>query len=99
MTLCVTLCIVHFASSQNPGEWMWIHGTNTTNNTGSFGIQGVSSPLNKPPGLYTSCGWTDLNGNFWLFGGWFNGNYGDLWKYDPVINEWTWMKGTGIAND
>jgi hypothetical protein len=94
------LCIVNHASAQNPGEWMWVHGSNATNNPGTFGIQGVSAPANTPPSFYTSCGWTDLNGNFWLFGGWrSNGNWGDLWKYDAAINEWTWIKGSGIVND
>jgi len=94
------LCIVNHASAQNPGEWMWVHGSNTTNNMGIFGIQGVSAPANTPPSFYTSCGWTDLNGNFWLFGGWRNnGNWGDLWKFDQAINEWIWIKGSGIAND
>jgi hypothetical protein len=60
----------------------------------------VSSPLNDPPATYEACEWTDLNGNFWIFGGRNGGNYfSDLFKYDPVINEWTWMKGSGTPDD
>jgi hypothetical protein len=85
--------------SQTPGEWVWLHGDSTTNNPGNFGIQGVSSPTNEPPSLYEACEWTDNNGNFWLFGGCnlFGGysDYSDLWKYNPVNNEWTWVKGPG----
>jgi hypothetical protein len=78
-----------------PGEWVWIHGSNTVNDPGFFGVQGVSDPANYPPGLYEPCEWTDLNGNFWLYGGMYSTNeYGDVWKYNPTINEWTWMKGT-----
>jgi PKD repeat protein len=93
------LAILHSAFSQS-GEWVWVHGSNTTNSAGSYGVQGVSSPTNVPPAVYTACAWTDLGGNLWTFGGWGSGLvYGDLWKYDPAINEWTWMKGSGLPND
>ena len=84
-----------------PGEWVWVHGDNTLNSLGSFGVQGVSSPANKPPAVYEACEWTDLNGNFWFFGGLPSGfsAYGDLWKYDPMINEWTWVKGNGVPGN
>ncbi len=96
-TLSILLCTSGFA--QNPGEWVWLHGDSITNNPGNFGTQGVSSPTNYPPSLYESCEWTDLNGNFWLFGGChINASYGDVWKFDPLINQWTWMKGSGIPN-
>jgi hypothetical protein len=92
--------ILHCANSQTPGEWVWLRGDMLTNNPGSFGIQGVSSAANEPPSLYEACEWTDLNGNFWLFGGLQGGGiYSDLWKYDPVINEWTWIKGPGVPDD
>ena len=78
-----------------PGEWTWMHGDNFPNAPGVFGTQGVADPANKPPGLYETSEWKDNSGNFWLFGGYdFNaGNHAALWKYDPVNNEWTWMKG------
>ena len=93
-------CIFNFTFSQTPGEWMWLSGDTITNNPGNFGIQGVPSPSNEPPSLYEACEWTDQNGNFWLFGGLYNGAvFSDLWKYDPSLNVWTWMKGPGIANN
>jgi PKD repeat protein len=77
------------------GEWTWMHGDNFSNAPGVFGTQGVADPANKPPGMYETCEWKDNNGNFWLFGGYdFNGaNHAALWKYDPIINQWAWMKG------
>ncbi|MCX6274095.1 MAG: T9SS type A sorting domain-containing protein [Bacteroidetes bacterium] len=96
---CIVHCTLCFA--QNPGEWVWLHGDSITNNPGNFGTQGIPSQSNEPPSLYAACQWTDLSGNFWLFGG-VQGSgvqYGDLWKYDPISNEWTWIKGSGIAND
>ncbi|MFI5217957.1 MAG: kelch repeat-containing protein [Bacteroidia bacterium] len=94
----ITLCF------SQVGEWVWIHGDSIPNSTGYYGIQGVSSPSNKPRAVYEACEWTDLNGNFWLFGG-TNWNqipkqeFNDLWKYNPTNNEWTWMKGSGIGGD
>ena len=64
-----------------------------------FGIQGVPDSLNNPPPVYEPADWTDLQGNFWFFGGSYNWNeWADLWKYDPVANMWTWVNGPGIQN-
>jgi len=76
-----------------------MRGDSTTNSTGSFGTQGISSPTNEPPAVYEACEWTDHNGNLWLYGGQQGGGlYGDLWKYDTTANEWTWIKGNGALN-
>jgi len=59
------------------------------------GIQGVPSVNNHPPHAYEACEWKDKLGNFWAYMG---GNSGgaDLWKYNPVTNEWTWVKGNAL---
>jgi len=95
--------ILFIAASANSfcqvGEWTWMNGTTTPNSLGSFGTQGVSSPSNYPPALYEAAHWTDTQGNLWLFGGVTlagSGEWADLWKYDPLINEWTWVKGPGV---
>jgi hypothetical protein len=90
----IFFCSVTFCFSQ-AGEWVWIKGSSGTGQPGYFGTQGVPGPLNHPPGLYEPSELTDLNGNFWLWGG--NGGGNDLWKYNSVSNEWTWMK-SGIAD-
>jgi PKD repeat protein len=86
-----------------PGRWTWLKGDSTQNFTGSYGIQGISSPSNFPPSLYEACEFTDVNGKLWLYGGLYDSSQisvrNDLWKYDPVTNEWTWMKGTNSIND
>src|SRR6188768_298806 len=95
-----SFCIFHFAQAQNPGEWVWLSGDQMANSPGVFGTQGISSPLNVPPAAYCASSWTDTDGKFWLYGGIDgNGEHGDLWRYDPLTNEWTWMKGSGITND
>ncbi|MEO5571492.1 MAG: kelch repeat-containing protein [Bacteroidia bacterium] len=82
------------------GEWVWIKGDSIPNQSGNYGVQGVPSPTNNPPSLYEPCEWTDMNGNFWLFGGVVGSvTLNNLWKFEISSNEWTWMKGPGIAND
>jgi hypothetical protein len=83
------------------GEWTWIKGNNFSNSFGNLGTQGVSSPTNEPTSVYGGLEWKDLNGNFWIYGGNDPANLplNDLWKYDPVVNEWTWITGTNARND
>src|SRR5215212_7780866 len=83
------LLLVKSVCAQPPGQWMWIHGPNTPNSAPVWGTQGVPSPANVPPAEYEAAEWTDPSGNFWLFGGF---SYAGLWKYQPAINQWTWMK-------
>jgi N-acetylneuraminic acid mutarotase len=79
-------------------QWTWINGDNTINQPGVYGEQEISSPLNKPGARYASVCWTDSEDNFWLFGGYgiHDGDesvLNDLWKYDRVANQWTWVNG------
>ncbi len=71
-------------------------GDNTGNQPGNYGTIGVAAPSNKPGGRYEAAQWTDLQGNFWLYGGGLglSAYFSDLWKYNPVTNEWTWMQGS-----
>jgi gliding motility-associated-like protein len=81
-------------AAQN-GTWVWMHGSNVSNSSGNFGTQGVAAATNDPPAMYETTELVDLNGNFWIFGG-LDNNFGEqtaLWKFDPVTNMWTWMKG------
>jgi gliding motility-associated-like protein len=91
-------------SSAQGGIWTWIKGDSTINNGvqwGNYGIQGVPSPANEPPGRYNPSYWKDQQGNFWLFGGQiYNlGQLNDLWKYEPGTNIWTWMKGAQLISN
>lgn len=70
-------------------QWTWIKGANTPDATGVYGVQEVSSPGNEPGARYAGSGWTDVTGNFWLFGGFgcpatsSRGYLNDLWKFSP----------------
>lgn len=94
-------------------EWKWIGGSNTvpvTNDasggsTGVYGTRGTPVSSNFPGGREGSSSWTDLTGNFWLFGGSGidgGGNGGllnDLWEFNPTTAEWTWVCGSTLNSD
>jgi N-acetylneuraminic acid mutarotase len=78
--------------------WTWMGGnsamtcTTTTAygpicfQTGEYGTYGTPAAGNIPGGRYGEVGWTDTQGNFWLFGGFLTddsaeGSLNDLWKY------------------
>jgi gliding motility-associated-like protein len=78
-----------------PGTWTWMKGVPQGNTTGVYGVLGVPSSNNRPPSLYEAADWTDLSGNFWMFGGvdYFSNIFGALWRFTPATNTWTWMNG------
>lgn len=84
-------------------QWTWMKGPQTFSAPGNYGTKGVPNPANYPGGRgWGAAAWTDLDGNFWLFGGYGvgdGGNLNDLWKYDVSSNVWTWMSGSSTAND
>ena len=96
LLLCLVCCIIHRAFTQT-GEWTWMKGDSLYNQTGTFGTQGIPSPTNNPPGFYEPVEWQDQQGNFWIFGGFNSGVHDDVWKFNPVTNEWTWMKGSATT--
>src|ERR1700691_4599853 len=92
LTIVLTFFCFTLPSSAQVGQWTWMHGDSTANGLVNYGVQGVPAATNNPPGVYEPCEWTDLNGNFWLFGGLDdNANvYSALWEYSVSLNEWTW---------
>jgi hypothetical protein len=78
------------------GQWTWVSGANTGNQAGTYGTQGTAAAGNVPPARQASAGWVDNSGNFWMFGGFTaaTNGFNDLWKYDPVAKDWTWMNGS-----
>ena len=82
--------------SYSGGQWTWVSGANTGSQAGTYGTQGTAAAGNVPPGRQASVAWVDNSGNFWMFGGFTSGTNGfnDLWKFDPVAKQWTWMSGS-----
>ncbi|MEO6168219.1 MAG: kelch repeat-containing protein, partial [Chitinophagales bacterium] len=86
-------------------QWTWVKGPGLVNQPGIYGIQGISSSANNPGArAWGAATWVDPEGNLWLFGGSgidHSGNQGrlnDLWKYDVVTNQWSWIKGANTIN-
>ncbi|MCE3226911.1 MAG: hypothetical protein K0S32_1462 [Bacteroidetes bacterium] len=85
-------------------SWSWIKGANTIDQPGTYGTLGVSAFANTPGARDGAIGWTDASGNLWLFGGkGYDGTttlgiFNDLWKYDILLNEWTWVSGSNTVD-
>src|SRR5579872_1097861 len=86
------------------GQWIWQGGSKTGNPTGVYGTKGTASASNIPGGRWAAASQTDSAGNVWLFGGQgvdSAGNIGllsDLWKYNIVSGQWTWVAGPNLGN-
>ncbi|MEM9649975.1 MAG: kelch repeat-containing protein [Bacteroidota bacterium] len=90
---------ITYATCGQTGQWTWVKGSDTVNHLGNYGIQGVASVSNNPPARANPAYWTDLDGNFWMFGGLIQRSgqsniiLNDLWKFDPITEQWTWVHG------
>ena len=103
ISICMCTCYT-YAQVSNTLLYTWMKGDNTSNNFGTYGTMGTPAAGNKP-GSREGCGqnWTDNSGNLWLFGGGgyatsSSGQLNDLWKYDPLTNNWTWVNGDNTPN-
>jgi N-acetylneuraminic acid mutarotase len=71
------------------GTWTWIGGSKLVQADGIYGTEGTPASSNVPGARFSALQWTDLSGNFWLFGGYGFDSAGssdtlnDLWKYVP----------------
>jgi hypothetical protein len=84
------------------GQWTWVSGSSTVNQTGSYGTQGTAAASNVPGARQSAASWLDTSGNFWLFGGFDLDSQGhpdalnDLWEYKG--GQWTWVSGANVVN-
>jgi hypothetical protein len=86
-------------------EWTWMGGSSIVGGSGAFaGVYGtLGSPAagNLPGSRTEGVGWTDVYGNFWLFGGSGSdaqgriGYLNDLWKDMPVAATPTFSPAAG----
>jgi gliding motility-associated-like protein len=86
-------------------QWTWMGGTKVANTSGSYGFKGIPLPTNFPGARENAVSWTDKSGNFWMYGGkgvaasaGEIGLLNDLWRYSPLLNQWTWMSGSNQVN-
>jgi len=93
------------------GKWSFVSGSALADQNGVYGTAGAAAPTNVPGGRHEAVGWSDANGNLWLFGGegedsigTANGILNDLWIYNIASKQWTYVMGAtqgtqvGIAN-
>jgi N-acetylneuraminic acid mutarotase len=79
-------------------------GTNICGWKGRYGERGVTAAGSYPGSRESSIAWSDTKGHLWLFGGTGFDSVGsrnllnDLWEFDPVSMDWTWMDGSTRAN-
>ena len=67
------------------GNWTWVKGASTTDQSGTYGTLGTPAAANKPGARCQAVSWTDASGDLWLFGG-YNGSYfNDLWRARPFV--------------
>jgi N-acetylneuraminic acid mutarotase len=91
------------AQTTATNEWTWVGGSITGDGAqlGVYGTKSTFAAANVPSGRTGSIGWTDKNGNLWLFGGYgtsvaayLDDELDDLWEFNPSTNEWAWMGGS-----
>lgn len=85
-------------------KWTWIKGANTVNQLGTYGTRGNAAAANTPGARQYALGGV-IDGKLYLFGGEgygasgsSSGSLNDLWSYDPVTGNWSWLKGANAIN-
>lgn len=83
--------------------WQGINAIGSVNQVGVYGTQGVPSETTTPGGRDSASSWIDSKGNLWLFGGEnclsnCKGSLNDLWKFDSITRQWTWVTGADTFN-
>lgn len=84
------------------GQWTWMGGSNTGDQSGIYGTLGQAAAANIPGARSLATAVADSSGNLWLFGGSgfdANGNLdylNDLWKYSN--GQWAWMSGADTVD-
>jgi N-acetylneuraminic acid mutarotase len=90
-----------FTPSTN--QWTWVSGSSTPNAIGVYDTQSAAAAANVPGARAPAAFWTDVVGNFWLFGGngssapSTSGSFSDLWTFSPASGQWTWVSGSSSA--
>lgn len=92
--------------SYNPAlnQWVWLKGGKVIDAVGVYGAKGAAGGSQTPGGRASAAGWIGDEGTLWVFGGNGRGtaaavgNLNDLWKYNVLSNEWTWVTGSSAVN-
>jgi len=96
---CAILSVSASAQTTATNQWTWVGGSSAANRSGVYGTIGKPAAGNVPGSRWYAANWTDSSGNLWLLGGdGYDANgqeseLNDFWKFDPNLNQWTWMGG------
>lgn len=79
-------------------QWTWVNGSDIGDQNGVYGTIRQTNSTNMPGGREEMNIWLDGSGKVFLFGGFglgatAFGHLGDIWRYDPPTNLWTWVGG------
>ena len=80
------------------GQWLWMGGSQTSGQKGTYGTQNVFNSANIPGARYDATGYVDAAGHFWMFGGYGEDSAGttgllnDLWEFNGT--QWAWISGS-----
>lgn len=86
--------------SISSNTWTWMSGSVSLNKKGLY-FSKCEPSINIYPSsrLESRSCWKDMNGIFWLFGGFgYGGCLNDLWTYNSNTNKWAWVNGDSIPN-
>jgi Kelch motif/Galactose oxidase, central domain len=83
-------------------NWRWIKGSNTPGQYGNYGTKGVTTSSNVPGSREDFFTWVN-NEKTYIFGGiGFSSSsqayLADLWEYNAITNNWTWINGSNLTN-
>jgi hypothetical protein len=87
----------------NGVTWIWVAGPqNLSSPFGNYGTRGVATTANQPGARSNAAGWSDAQGNFWMFSGsgYTNNSSGtpsDFWKFNVSNLMWTWVGGVATS--
>ena len=92
------------------GQWTWVNGSSVPLASGVYGTKGTAAAANTPGARGSAAYWYDsAGGNLMLFGGYgcdntatctalTQGYLNDLWKFNIVAGQWTWIDGSNVKN-
>ncbi len=80
-------------------NWTWMKGGEQLNREPFHGLINVADEQNDPGGRFAYCSWLNCDGNLLFFGGENSKAYNDLWSFDRITNNWTWVDGNNYPNN
>jgi len=103
-SMCIIACLVMPGTCPaQSAMWTWMSGSDQIEEAGVYGTKGVADAANVPGARTGAVSWIDTSGDLWMFGGRnFKaagfGLFNDLWHFDNVIGQWTWMSGSNLTD-